>query len=106
MSPVEANILNAAITQAVLPIIVSLLIRCDWPREVKILVAILLSLAGSWLSAYAAGNLNGVSFTVGALIIIPLAQANFKSWFKVMGFDDIFENIPLLPAWTQPVQDD
>lgn len=82
----EARTLYGLIASVVVPFVVSLLKRADWPAWAKVLLAVVVSVIGACLSEYAAGTLDGpVSVVMVAIGIFTASQAHFATWFQSLG---------------------
>lgn len=85
----EARMLYGLLTSLLVPFVVSYLKKVTWPPWAKVALAGFVSLAGAFLSEYAAGTLDGpVSIVMVAIGIFTAAQAHFATWFRATGAED------------------
>lgn len=86
-TPNDARLVAGFLASVVVPFVVSYLKQPSWPPWLRLVVALVLSLAGGLLTEYIAGTLDGGPVIVAALAVFTASQAHYKSWFEGLGIE-------------------
>lgn len=70
---------------AIMPVLVSVVVRSNWPGWVKGLVAVVASIVFGAISAATAGDLTGATLLQGFLIVMAASQLAYQLFWKTTG---------------------
>ncbi len=85
----EATILVGLITSIVIPFLVSWIKRNAWPAWVRLLIALVISGIGGWLTLIADKNVpNTTSIIIYGSALFTVAQVWYRTWFTGLGIEE------------------
>lgn len=76
---------GAGLLGTVMPVVVSIIIRSAWPSWAKAAVALGSSVAAGTASAWAAGDLAGLTWPAAVVVALTASQLAYRVWWKPTG---------------------
>lgn len=89
LSQNEAQLLVGFITSVIAPFVTSWIKNDSWSKWLRFLTAVIVSIIGGTISAYATNTLNTESVLFLTLGIFTAAQTWYVSWYKGLGLEDV-----------------